>query len=151
MSPGRGEVTMTLTQRALLFLLLALPHASCGPTPPHLFLIVLDDVGWNDLGFQRGALAGQDNGVLTPHIDALAGEGVALHDFTTFKFCSPARTQLLTGRFAYHLGQQTPLNLNPDGKACGVPLAYTMLPSVLSRAGYASHALGKWHQVRHRP
>lgn len=31
-----------------------------------------------------------------------------------FKFCSPSRSQTLTGRFAYHLGQQTELNLNPQ-------------------------------------
>jgi arylsulfatase A-like enzyme len=81
----------------------------------------------------------------------------------TFKFCSPSRSQTLTGRFAYHLGQQTQLNLNPmtgcefdstQGTRsaymcsikCGLSLKYMMLPAVLKTQNYSTHAQGKWHQ-----
>jgi len=49
-------------------------------------------------------------------------------------------------RYAYHLGQQTMQNLNPDGAACGVPLGYDMLPRLLAAHAatpYTTAALGK--------
>jgi arylsulfatase B len=126
--------------------------------PPHIIKILADDLGWNDVGF-----SGAGNRMLTPHLDALARTGVILTDYHTFKFCSPSRTQILTGRYAYHLGQQTGLNMNPatgceadstNGRErkymcsvkCGVPLGYKMLPALLKTRGYRTHALGKWHQ-----
>jgi arylsulfatase I/J len=98
---------------------------------------------------------------MTPHIDELSRAGVILSDYHTFKFCSPSRTQLLTGRYAYHVGQQTGLNLNPSTGCekdstqakekkfmctvkCGVPLEYKMLPHLLKTRGYRTHALGMW-------
>ena len=80
-----------------------------GQTPPHIVILLADDLGWNDLqGFGAG------NRMQTPHIAELVAEGIRLDSFYTFKFCSPSRSQTLTGRFAYHLGQQTELNLNPQ-------------------------------------
>lgn len=84
------------------------------------------------------------------HIDELALSGIRLYDYATFKFCSPARSQFLTGRYAYHVGQQTTMNLpskrfpNP----CGLSLQYDMIPAVLKAANtsYVSRAYGKWHQ-----
>ena len=49
----------------------------------------------------------------SPHIAALAAEGIRLSEWYVFKFCSPSRSQTLSGRYAFHLGQQTQLNLNP--------------------------------------
>ena len=64
--------------------------------------------GWNDLqGFGHG------NRMQSPHIAALAAEGIRLSEWYVFKFCSPSRSQTLSGRYAFHLGQQTQLNLNP--------------------------------------
>ena len=51
------------------------------------------DLGWNDLGYQRGALPGQQNAIDSPHLDALALAGVRLFDYAVFKFCSPSRSQ----------------------------------------------------------
>lgn len=108
------------------------------------------DLGWNDLGYQRGALPGQDNAIESPHIDALALSGVRLHDYAVFKFCSPSRSQFLTGRYAYHLGQQTKINLpctvHAEHGTCGLPLGYSMIPAVLKRyaSEYISRAYGKW-------
>ena len=50
------------------------------------------DLGWNDLGYQRGALPGQENAIDSPHLDALALGGVRLFDYAVFKFCSPSRS-----------------------------------------------------------
>lgn len=52
----------------------------------------------------------------------------------------------MTGRYPWHIGQQTHMNLNPTpGIACGINKKYDFLPKVLKKAGYATHALGKWH------
>jgi hypothetical protein len=56
------------------------------------------------------------------------------------------RSTFLTGRYPYHIGQQTGLNLNPmPGIACGISPAYDFLPALLKKAPvkYASFALGK--------
>ena len=82
---------------------------------PHIMFHVVDDLGWNDLGYQRGALPGQENAMRSTHLDELALGGVRLHDYAVFKFCSPSRSQFLTGRYAYHLGQQTVINLPSSG------------------------------------
>jgi arylsulfatase A-like enzyme len=120
--------------------------------PPHLIFYVVDDLGWNDLGFQNDALAGQRNKILSPHIDALARDGIRLLDYSSYKFCSPARSQFLTGRYAYHLGQQTQYNLGSNSKACAVSAEYDMLPRMLKRhASYITRAYGKWHQGFYKP
>ena len=102
--------------------------ASASPKP-HLVIALADDLvsgsglfeahalaralalcrqGWNDLqGFGHG------NRMQSPHIAALAAEGIRLSEWYVFKFCSPSRSQTLSGRYAFHLGQQTQLNLNP--------------------------------------
>jgi arylsulfatase A-like enzyme len=144
----------------LLLLAVAAGDAAPQAPPPHIVFILADDLGFNDLqGFGAG------NRMQTPQIAALREVGVRLGSFYTFKFCSPSRSQTLTGRFAYHLGQQTQLNLNPmtgcewDSTLgtrsaymcsikCGLSLNYTMLPALLktARAPYSTHAYGKWHQ-----
>jgi len=113
--------------------------------PPHVIFNVVDDWGYNDVGYHNTAPAGTD--IATPNIDALAAGGVKLEDYNVFRFCSPTRSTFLSGRHPYHVGQQTGMNLNPmPGVACGIHTAYDFLPKVLGdRAGYRSHSLGKWH------
>ena len=111
--------------------------------PPHVIFNVIDDWGYNDVGFHSSA-PGAD--VITPYIDSLARGGVRLSDYNVFRFCSPSRSTFLSGRMPYHIGQQTGMNLNPmPGIACGINTAYHFLPQVLrDNAGYRSYALGKW-------
>jgi arylsulfatase A-like enzyme len=143
---------LLLLQRVVLLCCCSPAASSTSPPPPNIIFNVVDDLGWNDLGYQRGALPGQINAIQSPHIDALAMSGVRLHDYAVFKFCSPSRSQFLVGRYAYHLGQQTKINLpasrpGRDG-TCGLPLGYSMVPAVLKKhaPGYISRAYGKWHQ-----
>ena len=129
---------------------LAIVHRASA-APPNIMFHVVDDLGWNDLGYQRGAIPGQHNAIQSPHLDALALAGVRLHDYNVFKFCSPSRSQFLTGRYAYHIGQQTSINLPSTAfpnHTCGVPLPYQMIPAVLRKHAptYISRAYGKWHQ-----
>lgn len=63
--------------------------------------------------FFHPGVAQAGNRMQSPNLNGLAQQGVVLDRYYTFKFCSPSRSQLLIGRWAYHLGQQTELNLNP--------------------------------------
>lgn len=110
--------------------------------PPHIVLAVVDDLGWNGLRF-----AARANGeVVAPFTDALARDGVVLDNYRVFKFCAPSRAALLTGRAPGH-GVST---ANPAiNWRSGVNRAMRMLPAMLRRAGYATAAVGKWHQGFH--
>eukprot|EP01049_Picozoa_sp_SAG25_P009024 SAG25_NODE_860_length_5031_cov_10.214517_6_plen_160_part_00 len=54
------------------------------------------DLGWNGVGYHNPQVS-------TPTIDALAGGGLKLDGFYTYKVCAPARASFLTGRFPFHL------------------------------------------------
>src|ERR1700722_18952584 len=57
---------------------------------PNFLLIVVDDMGFSDLGAFGSEIA-------TPHLDALALAGVRLTDFHTAPACSPTRAMLMSG------------------------------------------------------
>lgn len=63
--------------------------------------IVVDDLGWNDVGFQNNAIPTQRNVMQTPHIDTLATSGVVLDDYTVYKYCSPSRSQMLVKKYIF--------------------------------------------------
>ena len=104
---------------------------------PHVIEMVIDDLGWNDVGFHNARIK-------TPFIDSLASTGVELTDFYFFRFCSPSRSSFQSGRMPWHIGQQTQMNLNPmPGVACGINLEYNFTGAVMKQLGYKTAALGK--------
>jgi arylsulfatase B len=105
---------------------------------PHVFLIAIDDVGWAD-----HEMYGKSD-VPTPHLRAMAGEGIPLTGYYTQPVCSPTRTSFLTGMFPFRVGLQHTTTLLPGGTAA-VPLDQPMLPELLSPLGYRTHHIGKWH------
>ncbi len=111
--------------------------------PPNIVLILMDDVGYGDLGSYGVADA------KTPHIDRLAREGVKLTDFyANGPSCSPTRTGLITGRYQQRYGIEWPLGSQPDDSTRGLLPAETSLPRLLKSAGYATGLIGKWHLGR---
>lgn len=67
--------------------------------PPNVILILVDDLGWRDLGCQ-----GSDY-YKTPHIDRLAAEGLRFTEgYAACAVCSPTRAAVLTGRYPHRLG-----------------------------------------------
>jgi arylsulfatase B len=101
---------------------------------PHILVLLSDDQGWSNVGFHNPR-------VLTPAIDALRSQGVELTRNYAYKFCSPSRSSLLSGRLPVHVNE---LNYPDIGPNAGVPVNMTTIASKLSAAGYACHQIGKW-------
>src|SRR3954470_17765997 len=107
---------------------------------PNVLLIVLDDVGYAQLGCY-----GSD--ISTPVIDGLAAEGVRLTNFHTTALCSPTRACLLTGRNHHRngMGRVADLATGYPGYWGMIPRENGFLSEILRAHGYASYAVGKWH------
>ena len=114
------------------------------PTPPegapNVVVIVLDDVGFAQLGCYGSDIA-------TPVIDSLAADGVRLANFHTTALCSPTRACLLTGRNHHRngLGRIADLAVGYPGYDGEIPIENGFLSEILREQGYATYAIGKWH------
>ncbi|MFI0777654.1 arylsulfatase [Streptomyces sp. NPDC021212] len=107
---------------------------------PNVVVIVLDDVGFSDLG-----CFGSDIG--TPAMDALATGGLRYANFHTTTLCSPTRASLLTGRNHHSVGMRMLSNFDtgfPSGRG-RITTAAATLPEVLRDSGFNTMAVGKWH------
>ena len=107
--------------------------------PPNIVLILADNLGWGELGCYGG---GALRGAPTPHIDALARQGLQLQNFNVESDCVPTRSALMTGRHPIRTGcvQSVPPGLPQGLTRQGVTLA-----ELLSGQGYATAHFGKWH------
>ena len=103
---------------------------------PNIVMIVSDDLGFNDVSFHGSPQ------VPTPHIDAIAAEGVTLMDYHVQPVCSPTRATIMSGRHVIHTGIYMPFQ---QGTALRLHLNYTLLPAYLKQLGYRTHMVGKWH------
>lgn len=108
---------------------------SYGQTKPNVVYILIDNWGWGDISIQGSTTP-------TPQIDKLATEGVRFTNFNVQNQCTPTRSALMTGRLPIRSGtQKVPAPGEPQGMA---PWEYT-IAELLSDAGYATAAYGKWH------
>ena len=120
------------------------PHTKARATRPHLIVTLVDDVGYNDVGWRNGD-------VKTPFLDSLlrsqSEPTVELLRHYAFSVCSPTRAALLTGRLPAHVNQ---MNGGADFPAtgtvvAGMDLRMRTLPQLLGEAGYRTAHVGKWH------
>ena len=109
--------------------------AAAAHAPPHILLMLGDDLGNYEVGFHNPL-------AITPHIDALANDGVVLERHYVYHCCGPTRTSLMTGRLPYHGNQHNGNDLNSTD---GADLRMTFLPAKLKQAGYRTSMIGKSH------
>jgi arylsulfatase A-like enzyme len=107
---------------------------------PNIVYIVLDDVGWSDLGSYGSEIH-------TPNLDNLAFNGLRYRNFHTCAICSPTRAALLTGRNSHVVGvRSVGVNGFPNGRG-RITKAAATLAEMLQASGYNTFAVGKWHLV----
>ncbi|MBI3462860.1 MAG: sulfatase-like hydrolase/transferase [Planctomycetes bacterium] len=125
-------------QGLVIFALLCIGPAAADP-PPNILLIVIDNVGYGDLGCYG------NSAIRTPNMDRLAADGVRLTQFYIGSpSCTPSRGSILTGRHPVHNGLNW--QLKPDEQlGIGLPLDEKIIPAYLKPLGYATGAFGKWN------
>jgi arylsulfatase len=111
---------------------------------PNILYIVLDDVGYGQIGCFGGLCE-------TPNLDRLAADGLRYRNFHTTALCSPTRTCLLTGR-NHHSNGMASIVENASGFPgynSEIPFENGFLSEMLTPQGYAAYAVGKWHLTPH--
>ena len=140
---------------------------------PNIILILADDMGYNDVSLHNGGAA--DGTLLTPHIDALAKNGVWFAEgYAANATCAPSRAAIMTGRYPTRFGfeftpvpdygrlvvqwlaeedddtlktkiDKTIANNLPDFMDQGMPSDQITIAEILKGAGYYTAHIGKWH------
>jgi arylsulfatase len=114
------------------------PHPGAGA--PNIVVVLLDDSGFAQFGCY-----GSD--IDTPHIDALAANGLQFTNFHVTPLCSPTRAALLTGRSQHRAGMRSVSNFRTGFPHMlgHVSTRTATIAEVLRDQGYATFAVGKWH------
>ncbi len=134
-------------KNTLLGFLAALFLAGCNTTPvtpPNIVFILADDLGYSDLGCYGAEI------IETPHIDALAKNGLRFTNFYNTGRCWPTRTSLLSGFYPHQVLSD---HIEGVDYAQGnfQPVNETWLPTLLKSHGYRTYHSGKWHLFRRVP
>jgi len=124
--------------------ILFVPLHSARAAKPNLIIILTDDQGYGDVGF---------NGckdIPTPNLDSIAKCGVHFpNGYVSYSVCSPSRAGLLTGRYEQRFGHERNPAWLPQVETVGLPLAESTLADALGKRGYQSGLIGKWHLGAH--
>lgn len=117
-------------------------HAADGhPGKPNIIFVLADDLGWAELGCY-----GNDFNE-TPNLDRLAKQGVRFTQaYAAAPVCSPYRAALMTGQYPARVGILD--YLRPNGK--GLSTDHVTVAEMLSRNGYSTGTIGKWHLTGYR-
>ncbi len=136
---------MTACFRVLSLLLFVSLAYGASPRSPNIIVIMSDDVGYSDIGCFGSEIQ-------TPHLDALATNGLRFTQFYNTARCCPTRAALLTGLYSHQagIGHMVEDWSMRGGKAYAGELSKqaVTIAEVLGRAGYATYMSGKWHVTK---
>jgi arylsulfatase A-like enzyme len=136
---------MNIHRLLLALVITAASLVTAAERKPNLLLIVSDDVGWAEFGFQG------NREIPTPHIDRIAANGIRFtQGYVSGTYCSPTRAGLMTGRYQTRFGHE----YNGGGPSFGLPMTEKTMADRLKAIGYATALVGKWHlgdQPHNRP
>lgn len=123
-----------MKKKFLFFVLLSamLPAYTFAQSRPNILVIVPDDVGWSDVGYNGSSIK-------TPNLDQLALSGIKLDYQYVAPTCTPTRVGLFTGRYPSRFGVTSP----DYGEL--MPIGTPTLASLLGNKGYFTAIDGKWH------
>jgi arylsulfatase len=110
-----------------------------GGKPPNILYILLDDVGFGEIGMDELSVI---RGYKTPNLSALAKEGLSLQRTYSEPSCTPTRVAMMTGRYPIRTGL-TEAKTTLSGE--GLSGEEVTLAEVLRDAGYNTSHVGKWH------
>lgn len=110
-------------------------HVAEASARPNIVLIIADDMGWGDVGYNGSEIR-------TPSLDRLAESGVRLDRFYATPACSATRASLMTGQSTARTGVKRAIFQVSDAS---LPLELRILPEFLRDAGYRTALVGKWH------
>ena len=111
-----------------------------GGKRPNILYVLIDDVSFGQMGNRT---LNYVTGISTPKINKLADEGMTLMRMYTEPSCTPTRTAMLTGRHPVRTGlKEVKVALVGEG----LPAEEVTIAEVLSKAGYKTSHVGKWHQ-----
>ncbi len=123
-------------------------RASESCSRPNVVFILVDDLGWTDLGCQGSRF------YRTPNLDRLAASGMRFTDaYASCPVCSPTRASIMTGKYPARLDitdwipGKDPKNrelLGPQDRH-QLPLSETTVAEALRKSGYRTFFAGKWH------
>lgn len=142
-----ARITLALVCAASLW---PLPGAAAAGNRLNFVFILMDDLGWADVGCNNGRAFYR-----TPNIDRLAAQGMKFTDgYAACQVCSPTRASIMTGKYParLHLTDWLPGRTDrPDQKLLRplinqqLPLEEVTIAEALKKAGYTTGAIGKWH------
>ncbi|NQV31152.1 MAG: sulfatase-like hydrolase/transferase, partial [Phycisphaeraceae bacterium] len=123
----------------ILILLFVLTGVGVAADRPNILFILADDLGYGDV-----ACYNSEAKAPTPHLDALAAQGMRFTDaHSPSTVCTPTRYSLLTGRMAFRTGKGGVFT--GVGGPCMIKPERLTLGSMLQAQGYATAMFGKWH------
>jgi autotransporter-associated beta strand protein len=144
---GRGAGGLPPLTCAVLFLAgmaWPAPDAAAQPAKPNVVIILSDDGGYADWGFQD-QFTGQTTQFKTPHLDQLAQQSVVFSNaYTSASVCSPSRAGLLTGRYQQKLGFEQNI-AHVESELSGLPTTAFTIAERVKQLGYTTGMVGKWH------
>ncbi len=108
--------------------------------PPNILLIMVDDMGFSDLGIMGSPIE-------TPHLDHLAKDGLLYTNFYNTGRCCPSRSALLTGQYPHKtgMGWMNAADLHHPGYRGALDQNCVTIAQALQQNDYACYMTGKWH------